>query len=62
MAELQILLTVEEAATALRIGRTRMFDLIAKGEISSVLIGRSRRVPVDALQEYTRKLLQRPAA
>lgn len=56
MNEVRILLTVEEAALALRIGRTRMFDLIAKGEIESVLIGRSRRVAVEALQKYAKKL------
>ncbi|WP_406051535.1 helix-turn-helix domain-containing protein [Kribbella sp. NBC_00889] len=56
MTEVQIFMTVEEAAAALRIGRTRMFDLIAKGEVSSVLIGRSRRVSVDALREYAKKL------
>ncbi|WP_329005808.1 helix-turn-helix domain-containing protein [Kribbella sp. NBC_00709] len=56
MTEVQIFMTVEEAAAALRIGRTRMFDLIAKGEVASVLIGRSRRVSVDALREYAKKL------
>ncbi|MFG1817036.1 helix-turn-helix domain-containing protein [Kribbella sp. NPDC049174] len=56
MTEIQIFMTVEEAAAALRIGRTRMFDLIAKGEVSSVLIGRSRRVSVDALRKYAEKL------
>jgi excisionase family DNA binding protein len=56
MTEVQIFMTVEEAAAALRIGRTRMFDLIAKGEVISVLIGRSRRVSVDALREYAKKL------
>ena len=56
MTEVQIFMTVEEAAAALRIGRTRMFDLIAKGQVSSVLIGRSRRVSVDALREYAKRL------
>ena len=56
MTDVQIFLTVEEAAKALRIGRTRMFDLIAQGEISSVLIGRSRRVSVDALRKFAKKL------
>lgn len=58
MTDLQILLTVEEAAHALRIGRTRMFALIASGEIKSVLIGRSRRISIDALHEYARRLPQ----
>jgi excisionase family DNA binding protein len=61
MTDLQILMTVEEAANALRIGRTRMFALIASGEIASVLIGRSRRISVDALREYTRRLPQNAA-
>jgi excisionase family DNA binding protein len=56
MTDVQIFLTVEEAAKALRIGRTRVFDLIAKGEIKSVLIGRSRRVSVEALRQYAKKL------
>jgi excisionase family DNA binding protein len=58
MTDLRILMTVEEAADALRIGRTRMFALIASGEIESVLIGRSRRISVDALREYARNLSQ----
>jgi excisionase family DNA binding protein len=56
MTDVQIFLTVEETAKALRIGRTRVFDLIAKGEIKSVLIGRSRRVSVEALRQYAKKL------
>lgn len=51
-----LMLTVEEAGTALRIGRTRMFALIGSGEIRSVKVGRSRRIPVEALTEYKRRL------
>lgn len=56
MPELQILMTVEEAAKALSVGRTQMFKLIADGSVSSVRIGRSRRVSVDAIRKYARKL------
>ncbi|MEV6272686.1 excisionase family DNA-binding protein [Kribbella sp. NPDC051936] len=56
MPELQILMTVEQAAKALSVGRTQMFKLIADGSVQSVLIGRSRRVSVDAIREYARKL------
>ncbi|GAA1146934.1 hypothetical protein GCM10009630_51700 [Kribbella jejuensis] len=56
MPELQILMTVEEAAKALSVGRTQMFKLIADGAVSSVRIGRSRRVSVDAIREYAKKL------
>ncbi len=47
-----LLLRVEEAAAMLGIGRTRMFALIESGEVVSLKLGRSRRVPVDALRAY----------
>ncbi|MFD3731448.1 excisionase family DNA-binding protein [Streptomyces sp. NPDC058632] len=56
-----VLLTVEEAARRLRIGRTTCFRLVMSGEIESVTVGRLRRVPVDALSSYVAKL-RRPAA
>jgi excisionase family DNA binding protein len=45
----RVLLTVEEAAERLGIGRTSMFKLIRTGEIESVRIGRLRRVPVSEI-------------
>jgi excisionase family DNA binding protein len=56
-----VLLTVEEAARRLRIGRTTCFRLVMSGEIESVTVGRLRRVPVDALAAYVARL-RRPAA
>ena len=50
--DLRVLFTVEEAAHALGIGRTRMFELIHIGAVETVLIGRLRRVPVDALHAF----------
>ncbi|TDB79023.1 helix-turn-helix domain-containing protein [Actinomadura sp. KC216] len=47
-----VLLTVEEAARRLRIGRTTCFALIRTGELESIDVGRLRRVPADALPEY----------
>ncbi|MCU4187089.1 helix-turn-helix domain-containing protein [Acidiferrimicrobium sp. IK] len=49
---LQLLLTPEEAARALRIGRTRLYHLISTRQLSSVKIGGSRRITVDALRLY----------
>jgi excisionase family DNA binding protein len=46
------MLTVEQAAEALGIGRTSMFALIKSGEVKSVRIGHSRRVPADAIAAY----------
>lgn len=55
------LLTVEEAARRLRIGRTTCFRLVRAGEIESVTVGRLRRVPADAVSAYVAKLRHRPA-
>jgi excisionase family DNA binding protein len=51
-----VLLTVEEAARRLRIGRTTCFNLIRTGALESVPVGHLRRVPVEALPEYVARL------
>ncbi|MFF3873224.1 excisionase family DNA-binding protein [Streptomyces sp. NPDC001978] len=56
-----MLLTVEETARRLRIGRTTCFRLVRAGEIESVTVGRLRRVPADAVPAYVAKLRHRPA-
>ncbi len=48
---------VEEAAQLLGVGRTRVFDLIKLGELRSVKIGGSRRIPAAVLDEYVERLL-----
>lgn len=50
------LLTVEEAAEQLGIGRTSMYRLVRNGGIESVRIGRLRRVPTDAITNYISRL------
>lgn len=52
----RLLLTPERAAEQLDIGRTTVYGLIAAGELESVRIGRSRRVPADALVAYVERL------
>ncbi|MFH8748333.1 helix-turn-helix domain-containing protein [Streptomyces rimosus] len=47
-----VLLTVEEAARRLSIGRTTCYALIRSGELESIPIGSLRRVPADALAAY----------
>lgn len=48
----KILLTVPEAAARLGCGRTQLYELLRRGEIVSVRLGRSRRVPVKALEDF----------
>ncbi|MDR7383508.1 helix-turn-helix domain-containing protein [Promicromonospora iranensis] len=47
-----LLYRVEEAAEALCISRTQVFDLIRLNKLTSVKIGRARRIPVSAVNEY----------
>lgn len=51
-----VLLTVEEAARRLSIGRTTCFHLIGSGQLESVPIGRLRRVPADAVNDFLARL------
>lgn len=55
----KVLLTVEEAAERLSLGRTKVYELVARGELPSVVIGRCRRVPVQALEPFVERLLGR---
>jgi excisionase family DNA binding protein len=55
---LRLLLTAEEAAEELRIARSRVFDLMAAGELPSVKIGRSRRITRAALEYYVETLVE----
>ena len=57
-----LLLTPEEAASELRIGRSRMYDLIKRGEVVSVRVGGSRRVIRESLNAYIRRLLAEQSA
>ena len=51
----RVLLTVEEAARRLCIGRTTAFGLVAAGDLESIQIGSLRRVPVDAVTRFVRE-------
>lgn len=57
-----VLLTVEEAARRLQIGRTTMYTLIKEGAIPSVRIGQLRRIPAESLTTYVTHLAQQQAA
>jgi excisionase family DNA binding protein len=53
------LVTVEEAATFLSIGRSTMFELLKRGEIPSLTIGpRQRRVRVVDLDDFVARRLE----
>ena len=52
----KLLFTPEEAAEVLSIGRSKVYELIGTGELASVRIGTSRRVPTGALVEFVSRL------
>lgn len=52
----KLLLTPEEAAERLSVGRSRIFELIGSGRLRSVRIGNSRRIPTEALVEFVHGL------
>ncbi|CAL9367524.1 hypothetical protein SUDANB106_00794 [Streptomyces sp. enrichment culture] len=46
------LLTVPEVMARLRLGRSKVYDLIRSRRLPSVTIDRSRRIPASALREF----------
>ena len=52
----RLLLRPEEAAELLGIGRSKLYDLLATGEVESVHIGSCRRIPIEGLHRYVDRL------
>ena len=61
MAADRLLLTPEEAARVLRIGRTTVYALMKSGELLPVHIGRSCRISQAELGRYVRRLEAAPS-
>jgi excisionase family DNA binding protein len=57
----KLLLSPEEAAQALGVGRSRVYDLMRTRQLLSVRIGKSRRVPVAAVHAYVERLTEQDA-
>ncbi len=57
----QQLFTVEEARTITRLGRSMLYEKLRSGELRSVTIGRSRRIPRAAIEDFVRRLEQEHA-
>ena len=56
LATTALLLTPEEAATVLRVGRTTVYALMKAGDLRPVHIGRSCRLSRAELERYVRGL------
>lgn len=52
----KLLLTPAEAAAALGIGRSKVYELLQAGKLPSVRIGACRRVPAEAVHRFVADL------
>ncbi|MHB2024235.1 MAG: helix-turn-helix domain-containing protein [Mycobacteriales bacterium] len=57
----KVLLTVKEAATALGISRSKLYELLAAGTLPSLRIDRCRRIPARAVIEFGEPTPAQPA-
>ncbi|GGZ86142.1 helix-turn-helix domain-containing protein [Streptomyces echinoruber] len=55
------LLTVPEVMARLRLGRSTVYDLIRSRRLVSITVGRSRRIPADALRDFINRELEEAA-
>lgn len=49
---LPLVLTVEQTAQVLQLGKTRIYELVRSGKLRSLRIGRKIRVPKNALLDF----------
>jgi excisionase family DNA binding protein len=50
------LITIKQAAQLLNLGRSTVYELIAAGQLEVVHIGRSARIPTDAITALINRL------
>jgi excisionase family DNA binding protein len=53
----RVLLSIPEAGQVLHLGETKVKQLVARGELTSVKIGKSRRIPATAISGYVDRLV-----
>jgi excisionase family DNA binding protein len=55
--EAKLLLSVDEAAILMSLGRSIVYDLVMRQQIASIKVGRMRRIPVSSLRDYVEQRL-----
>ncbi|MDO0926017.1 helix-turn-helix domain-containing protein [Streptomyces sp. TG1A-8] len=56
------LLTVPQVMARLQLGRSAVYDLLRTGQLASITLGRSRRIPTHALTDFIHARLEQEAA
>ena len=54
----KLLLTVPEVAARLGLGRSLIYQLLMRGEIPSIKVGRARRVPSQGLEKFIARRME----
>ena len=54
----RVLYRIDEAAELLSISKSRVYELVRSGQIRTVKVGKSHRVPARSLDEYVARLLR----
>lgn len=54
----KMLLTPADAAVALSVSRTTVYELMNRGQLRSIKLGTCRRIPVEAVRELVDRLSQ----
>jgi bifunctional DNA-binding transcriptional regulator/antitoxin component of YhaV-PrlF toxin-antitoxin module len=58
----QLVVRPKGARRMLNCGQTRLYELIAAGELDSFLDGRSRKITVESIHRYIRRRLEQTAS
>jgi excisionase family DNA binding protein len=58
----RLLLRPEEAARALGVSRARLYQMMAEGQITSIKVGRLRRIPLAELTKWVESALAEQSA
>lgn len=56
MPDLPLLFTPLQVAKIMQVSRSQIYNLLNAGQLDSVHIGRSRRIPRDAIDNYIAEL------
>ena len=55
LQDLPLVLTVEDLMEVLSIGRNTAYELVRSGQIRSIKVGKTYRIPRDAVEEFLKK-------
>ncbi|MGO8948873.1 MAG: excisionase family DNA-binding protein [Ktedonobacterales bacterium] len=55
--QMKVLLSLDEAAAVMSVGKTMIADLVRRNELRSIKVGRTRRIPLSSIHEFVSRQL-----